>query len=100
LKGKTPNKKEKKWLDAICQLGCIVCRNEGQLGSPAEPHHIIDGMGSKKNHMRTIPLCPKHHRTGEDNFLWVSRHPFKKAFEERYGSEEKLLKQTEGMVDA
>jgi len=30
----------------------------------------------------------------------VSRHPFKKAFEERYGSEEELLKQTEGMVDA
>jgi hypothetical protein len=50
---------EKLWLDLICQLGCIVCRNE---------------INTTK--------C-------------VSRHPYKKEFEKRYGTEETLLEQVQ-----
>ncbi|SVC99476.1 uncharacterized protein METZ01_LOCUS352330, partial [marine metagenome] len=34
VKGKTPNKEEKKWFDFICDYGCIVCRNEKKVYSP------------------------------------------------------------------
>jgi len=63
MKGRTPNKEEKAWLDAICQIGCCVCRNEFQLFSPACPHHI-DGKTKLGAHFLTIPLCGQHHQTG------------------------------------
>jgi len=40
VKGRTPTKEEKKWMDFICQQGCIVCQNEIGVFSPCEPHHM------------------------------------------------------------
>jgi len=94
VKGRTPNKMEKLWLDLICQLGCIVCRNEMGVVSPCEPHHL-DGKTKTGAHFLTIPLCWNHHRSGINTTKCVSRHPYKKEFEKRYGTEETLLEQVQ-----
>jgi hypothetical protein len=97
VKGKTPNKKEKKWFNFICDYGCIVCHNEKKIYSPCEPHHLIDGMGSKKEHLRTIGLCPPHHRFGRNDAECVSFHPYKREWERRYGKQDVLLKQLQSI---
>ena len=87
MNGKKPNLEQRKWLSAIQEHGCIVCRNEMSVFTPCEIHHI-DG-GSK--HFMTIGLCYFHHRAGNNTPEYVSRHPHKAAFEDRYGTEGSLL---------
>jgi len=61
MKGRNPNKKEKDHMDTVQQLGCIVCRNEYGVFSPAEIHHVY-GKTKKNAHFRRyksrkISLC-------------------------------------------
>jgi rubredoxin len=97
MKGRNPNKKEKIWMDSISTLGCIVCRLHYDCESPAEIHHI-DGKTKPDAHMNTIPLCYRHHREGVNNDLYVSRHPYKTEFIERYGTEEHLLEEVKKLL--
>jgi hypothetical protein len=90
-------KLERRWLDAICQLGCIVCFLFLKLFSPAEPHHMLSG-GRRRGHLFTIPLCPAHHRFGLDDARATSRDQCRRRFEERYGTEETLLTKTRELV--
>jgi hypothetical protein len=57
------NAQEKKYLNMVSSLNCLVC------GSEAEIHHIrqFQGMGQRASNYLTIPLCPIHHRTGRDS---------------------------------
>jgi len=48
--------------------------------------------------MEAIGLCPTHHRSGLNNVHVVSRHPWKREFESRYGTEEGLLIITRGLI--
>jgi hypothetical protein len=50
-------------------------------------------MGSKKEHLRSIGLCPAHHRFGRNDNECVSFHPYKREWEKRYGEQDALLKQ-------
>lgn len=84
LHGRTPNTKEKAWLDVVSQLGCIVCREHLGVFSPAEIHHI-DGKTKPNAHMLTLPLCPPHHRLPGKGH--VSRADGKPVFEKAFGSE-------------
>ena len=93
LKGKAPNKEERDWMDAIANMGCIVCWDQFDTFSPAEVHHI-DGKTKPGAHLNTIPLCFRHHREGANNNMYVSRHPYLHEFEKRYGSQESLLTKT------
>ena len=97
MKGRSPNKQEKIWMNSLTQLGCIVCRIHYQCETPAEVHHI-DGKTKPEAHLKTIPLCFRHHREGVKNELYVSRHPFKHEFEERYGTEENLLQKVKELI--
>tara|TARA_Y100001951_G_C11243273_1_gene241844 strand:- start:417 stop:731 length:315 start_codon:yes stop_codon:yes gene_type:complete len=97
MKGRNPNKKEKDHMDTVQQLGCIVCRNEYGVFSPAEIHHVY-GKTKKNAHLYVLPLCFRHHREGIDCELFSSRHPFKRQFEERYGKEEDLLEQVQELL--
>lgn len=90
MKGRNPTVKEKKHMDKVQQLGCIVCHLSGLEGVPAEIHHI-EGKTKQNAHLKVLPLCYEHHRMGVKTDLFVSRHPFKKEFEKRYGSEKLLL---------
>ena len=38
-------KEEKKHLERVASIGCIVCRNSGRYDVPAEVHHIRNGAG-------------------------------------------------------
>jgi hypothetical protein len=93
MKGRNPTKQEKEWMDMISQIGCVVCKKFLDCFSPAEVHHI-DGKTKPEAHLKTIPLCYRHHRDGANNETYVSRHPFKNDFINRYGSEESLLEYT------
>lgn len=81
---------EAQHLDRVQQLGCIACYIDG-VYSPAEIHHVLDG-NRRMGHKYVLPLCVLHHRGGGDGVSSpVSRHPYKKRFELRYGTEEQLL---------
>ena len=64
-------KKEKEHMRWVAELGCYCCER------PANLHH---------SHFHVIPLCHDHH---QGNF---SIHMSKKAFEEKFGKEEEILK--------
>lgn len=89
MKGRTPSKKEKDYMDKVQQLGCIVCANRGFPDVPAEIHHTR-GKTVKDAHLYVLPLCPSHHRFG-GHIEPISRHPYKKRFEDAYGTEAELL---------
>ena len=84
-------KAEQEWMDSITQLGCIVCLREGFGYVPAAVHHLLHG-GRRIDHLNTIPLCdPGHHQNAPYSSGQISRHPNKRAFEQRYGAERELL---------
>ena len=88
---KRPTVEEKKYMSEVSNYGCIACHQDG-LNVPAEIHHIRSlktgsGIGLRPPHTKILPLCASHHRTGK-----ISVHLGKKAFEEKYGTEEQLEK--------
>ena len=93
MKGRNPSKEEKEYMDKVQQLGCIVCANLGFPDVPAEIHHTR-GKTVKDAHLYVIPLCPSHHRYGGHTEP-ISRHPYKKRFEDAYGTEAELLEQVQ-----
>ena len=98
MKGRQPTQKEQKHMNCVADLGCIVCYNNGFPNTPAEIHHVY-GRTKPNCHMEVLPLCYEHHRKGGLNGLSsptdlpISRHPYKRRFEEAYGTEEQLLSQ-------
>lgn len=90
-------KDEKKHLDRVCEIGCIVCRNLGYGKSPAEIHHIRSGMGAgqRNSHFNTLPLCPIHHRNGGHG---IAIHGGQETFESNYGTELELLAQVNQLL--
>ena len=85
-------KAERAHMGRVAALSCVVCRNNGIDGSPAEVHHIGNGtMGKRSSNYEVIPLCHAHHRTGGHG---VAVHAGRKAFERLNGTEKALLEQT------
>ena len=80
-------KAEKEYMSSVAELGCIIC------GAPAELHHprTGQGMGQRASNFDVIPLCPKHHRTGN---YGTALHAGQKAFEAKFGTEAELLEKT------
>ena len=89
MKGRNPSKEEKEDMDKVQQLVCIVCANRGFPDVPAEIHHTR-GKTVEDAHLYVLPLCPSHHRFG-GHIEPISRHPYKKRFEDAYGTEAELL---------
>lgn len=81
---KPPTKAESDHMDAVAELGCIICHR------PAEVHHL-PGHGMRASHFHTIPLCPDHHRNGN---IGVAVHSGRKSFEANFGTEGELLAKT------
>lgn len=93
-------KPERKWMDSITQLGCIVCLLTGRGFVPGAVHHILVG-GRRVGHSHTICLCdPGHHKGAARDSGEISRHPNRRAFEARYGTEASLLAETRCRVEA
>jgi hypothetical protein len=85
---KNKTKLEKERLEIIGNMPCYACFCDGKETN-AEVHHIRNktGLGLRPSHFDTIPLCYIHHRTGK-----ISVHLGKKAFVEKYGTEQEILK--------
>jgi hypothetical protein len=96
---RTTGKTLKRWYLALQDLGCIVCLNEERGYSPPDIHHIHKNGNRRVDDFHTIPLCPLHHRDGNNTPEYVSRHPWKKEFEKRYGSEWDLFKQVQDLIE-
>ena len=79
---KPATKAESDHMGEVAALGCIICRR------PAEVHHIA-GHGMRASHYETIPLCPDHHRNGNDCV-----HAGRRTFEAKFGTEKELLAKT------
>ena len=90
-------KSEKRHLQRVADLGCIVCRKVYFCKTPAEIHHIRagQGMAQRAGHFETIPLCPPHHRTGG---YGVAIHAGRESWEEAYGTESELLEQVRELL--
>lgn len=92
MNGVKPNKAMQARHDAMREIGCIICLREG-IFTPAKIHHI-NGCKTQERHAETLGLCYCHHQADQEMPVdprYTSRHPFKKRFEERYGTEEELL---------
>ena len=78
-------KDEKRYLSAVAELGCLVCRRMGYEGTPAEIHHKRAGTGAgrRSSHYDAIPLCPEHHR-GKTGLHGLGT----KGFAKHYGYDE------------
>ena len=92
---KRPNKVERERLRTIGEMPCYACFQDGRETN-AEVHHIRTqtGLGLRPSHFATIPLCGFHHRYGK-----VSVHLGKKAFVERYGTEQEILEKVNREIE-
>jgi hypothetical protein len=90
-----PTKAEKLHYRMVAELGCSLCRHQGNEGTPAELHHIR--RTGKRSNAPVIPLCPYHHRGSNTSIHGMGR----KRFEAEYNiTEEELLEQTESLINA
>ena len=87
-------KLEKEKYRKIAELGCSLCRHQGNEGTPAELHHIRR-TGIRSN-SPVIGLCPYHHRGSNTSIHGMGR----KRFELEYQiTEEELLEQTKRLIN-
>lgn len=83
-----PTRAEKLLWSQLVNLGCIACRLDGRLNTFVSIHHI-DGRTKPGSHSKVLPLCAEHHQTGGEDAPAI--HPWKRRFEEKYGTQEHLL---------
>jgi hypothetical protein len=89
-----PTKAEKEHYRKVAELGCSLCRHQGNEGTPAELHHIRRG-NIPRSTAPVIPLCPYHHRGSNTSIHGMGR----RAFEREYSiTEEELLEKTESLI--
>ena len=82
-------KNEKEHYRKVAELGCSLCRHQGNEGTPCELHHIR--RAGKRSAAPVIGLCPYHHRGSNTSIHGMGR----KRFEREYGiTEEALLAET------
>lgn len=57
-------KAEKRYMNRVAELGCVVCRMLGYGSTPAQLHHVREGQGmaQRAQNWLVIPLCPEHHQ--------------------------------------
>lgn len=55
---------DKRHMNAVAGIGCILCRHLELGESPPELHHVREGQGmsQRASNYLVIPLCPEHHR--------------------------------------
>jgi hypothetical protein len=96
MKGRTPTKAEKEWMNRVADLGCIACLNQFSIYSPAAIHHI-EGKTKEGAHFLTIGLCGAHHQTGG---YGIALHSGRVEWENRHGTQAELLEQVRGLLNA
>ena len=98
MKGRNPSAAEKRFHDQLASLGCIACRIDGNHNPTVSIHHI-DGRTKPGAHMRVLPLCAGHHQDGYGIPGLIAVHPYKRRFEDRYGSQYELQAMCEQLLE-
>ena len=98
MKGRNPSAAEKRFHDRLASLGCIACRVDGNHNPIVSIHHI-DGRTKPGAHLRVLPLCAGHHQDGYGISGLIAVHPYKRRFEDRYGSQYELLAMCEQLLE-
>lgn len=78
---------EKRHLDAVASLPCLVCGRQ-----PVEIHHVRR-YGETRKHKKVVPLCPEHHR-GTEGLHALG----KKEWERRYMTQDAMLERVEQLL--
>lgn len=81
-------KDEERHQDRVASLGCIACFINGTRNWFVSIHHV-DGRTKPGAHTKVLPLCFFHHQGGAKDDPSV--HPWKRAFEKKYGTQKELL---------
>lgn len=92
MKGRTASLQQKHFHSLLAELGCIACRKDGNHNAIVSIHHI-DGRTKPNAHWLVLPLCAGHHQDGTGIAGLIAIHPWKGRFEERYGSQMRLLRE-------
>ena len=90
--------KERRHMDAVSSLGCQICLLLGEEATKAPIHHVrfIDGLIQRRDHFKTIGLCPVHH---QNHGLGVSVHDGRESWEKAFGvTEQELLEQVNELM--
>lgn len=85
-------------MDDAAQIGCIACLKLG-IHQPHISLHHIDGRVKADAHFKTIPLCYPHHQGGDREGHFISVHPWKRRFEEQFGTQMELLEECQQRVE-
>lgn len=94
---KTGQAEARRYMGRVASLGCIVCREQKGVFSPAEVHHIRFqvGIGRRASHYDTLPLCPLHHRTGG---YGTAYHAGPGIWETTFGRQTEMLERVREML--
>jgi hypothetical protein len=87
-------KLEKEKYRKIAELGCSLCRHQGNEGTPAELHHIRRG-NIPRAQAPVIPLCTYHHRGSNTSIHGMGRRQFEIVYQI---TQEELLEQTKRLI--
>ena len=87
-------KLEKEKYRKIAELGCSLCRHQGNEGTPAELHHIRRG-NIPRSQAPVIPLCTYHHRGSNTSIHGMGRRQFEIVYQI---TQEELLEQTKRLI--
>jgi hypothetical protein len=88
------SKLEKEKYRKIAELGCSLCRHQGNEGTSAELHHIRRG-NIPRAQAPVIPLCTYHHRGSNTSIHGMGRRQFEIVYQI---TQEELLEQTERLL--
>ena len=92
-----PTKSDKEHWDKIAALGCIACMQDGIFNDYVSIHNT-DGRTKPGAHRKVLALCGPHHQTGGQEAPAI--HPWKAAFEKKYGTQLELMEKTAKLLAA
>lgn len=98
MKGRNRTAAEKRFHDQLASLGCIACRLDGTHNPVVSIHHI-NGRTRPGAHMQVLPLCAGHHQDGTGWPGLIAVHPWKRRFEDKYGTQEQLLERCNKLLE-
>lgn len=77
---RTKTAEEKRIMQQVAEMGCIVCELMGNRGTPAQIHHVRARHGwGRSSHKAIIPLCVEHH-TGATGVHSMGREQFANTY--------------------
>lgn len=69
------------------------------MHNPVVSIHHVDGRTKAGAHFKVLPLCAGHHQDGTGAPGLIAVHPWKARFQERYGTQQDLLREVEQLLE-